>query len=176
MVAFSIVVGLWVILSPLFRSAGPSAQKAIETTIDVSEFEVDEVDIIEWFDKPLVIVRRSERMETRLSSVADQVLADPTSSGSLQPPSATNRLRSVTTGWFVSIGLGTSSGCALKYAIGETENGLPGQFTDGCDGSRFDLAGRALAGGVATKNTPVPYWRYQDGKIIVSTQRVLPAQ
>ncbi len=173
MIAFSVAVGLWIILSPLFRTGAPVNQKPVETIINVARIEAGEVDIIEWFDKPLIIARRSAQQESRLTGFPSGQLQDPGNARSTQPQHANNRLRSDTPGWFVAIGLGTSSGCALQYSKSSVGNGLPDVFTDGCDGSRFDLAGRALAGSAASKNIPVPHWRYEDGKIIVSTRQVL---
>ena len=167
MIAFSVVVGLWVILSPLLRNAEPVNQRVVETAIDVAEFAEGEVDIIEWFDKPLIIARRSSQQEALLESVPAVQLKDPGNKRSTQPQPANNSLRSATQGWFVAIGIGSSSGCALQY------NAQAGEFTDGCDGSRYDLAGRALAGSAARGNTPVPHWRYADGKIFVSTRKVM---
>ena len=167
MIAFSVVVGLWVILSPLFRNVETVNQRVVETAIDVAGFTEGEVDIIEWFGKPLIIARRSSAQEARLESVPAEQLNDPDNKRSTQPQPANNRLRSATPGWFVAIGIGSSSGCALQYNVQASE------FSDGCDGSRYDLAGRALAGSAARSNTPVPHWRYADRKIFVSTGQVM---
>lgn len=170
MAAFACVTACWVVLSPLFKPNVPVNAKIVETIIDVSEFREDSVDIIEWFDKPLIVARRSVKSESRLRDMTDRQLQDPTSEKSAQPEYARNLTRSRHDGWFVGIGLGTSSGCALRYSGVDTRVDVV--FTDGCDSSQYDFAGRALTGGAAKKNIPVPHWRLENDRIIVSTEPV----
>lgn len=168
MIGVCVLVAAWVILSPLFKNPVPVNDKIVETRIDVSEFEGGTVDIIEWMNKPLIIARRTTAIEKALNDADHRKLSDANSERSVQPESFRNRLRSPVEGWFVAIGIGTSSGCALRYS--STNSG--GEFIDACDGSRYDLAGRAFASGRAKKNLPVPYWSYDEGAIYVSTRRV----
>lgn len=172
MLAFAVLVALWVILSPLFKPNVPVNAKAVETVIDVSEFSQDSVEIIEWFDKPLIVARRSVDVEAGLKAADIAGLRDPGSEKSVQPLYASQALRSGAAGWFVAIGIGTSSGCALTYSSSTLQKSEPVIFTDGCDGSRYDLAGRALAGSIARKNLPVPHWRLSEDRIVVSTEPV----
>lgn len=172
MLAFGLVTALWVVLSPLLRPNVPVNAKTVETRINISTFAPDTVDIIEWFDKPLVIARRSEQTQINLAAVVDTQLRDAGNQRSDQPAYAKNSLRSASAEWFVAIALGTSSGCALRYREAAPHTTESAVLVDGCDGSRFDLAGRALAGSQARKNLPVPHWRVDGDRIVVSTDPV----
>ena len=104
--------------------------------------ESGEIDVVEWFNKPLIIVRRTAAQEHELEAADPATLRDPASEKSSQPEFAGNLLRSSTAGWFVSLGLGSGSGCAVE--IIEAENLSDTGFIDRCDGSRYDLAGSCL--------------------------------
>ncbi|MEM7255974.1 MAG: hypothetical protein AAF404_01160 [Pseudomonadota bacterium] len=172
MVAFAVIVGLWVIFSPLFKPNVPVNAKPVDTVFNVARFTPDTVDIVEWFDKPLIIARRSAQSQNNLAGVEPADLRDPVNERSVQPDAADNPLRSESMEWFVAIGLGTSSGCALTFRREALQNGETAVFVDGCDGSRYDLAGRALAGSAARKNLPVPHWRLDGERLMVSTETV----
>ena len=166
MLCVSVMVGSWVIFSPLFNNKAPVNARVVETAFDVSDMISGEVELHEWFSKPLIIARRTPEQERALETADSATLGDSASDKSSQPVSAQNALRSSTPGWFVSLGLGTGSGCALEI-VADTDN-LSG-FSDPCDGSQYDLAGRVLAGQASKKNTTIPLWRYETGNIIVST-------
>ena len=93
-------------------------------------------------------------------------------------------LRSPVRGWFVTLGLGTGMGCSLVISEpvdaepGNSETGNAGSgsvggtidaggFTDGCDQSRYDLAGRVYSGQQARRNTVVPVWSLVGSEILV---------
>ncbi len=174
MLAFAALVALWVILSPLFRTNVQVNVKPVETVIDVSEIAEDSIDIMEWFDKPLIIARWSDVTLNRLQAIPYNGLRDADNKNSLQPDTTDKLQRSVAPGWFVAIGIGTSSGCALAYQPEILNNRENAVFVDPCDGSRYDFAGRALSGSVAKKNIPVPHWRIDGSRIVVSTEPVRP--
>lgn len=173
MLWISLMIGAWIIFSPLLVNSRPVNGKVVETVFDISEIESGDVQIVEWFSKPLIIAHRTQATEAQLREAGNDLLQDPLSSGSTQPEFATNPLRSATAGWFVSLGIGTSSGCALRYSppTGVLKNVVrrAGIFTDPCDSSRYDMAGRAFIDQAARKNTTIPVWRFERDKIIVST-------
>lgn len=169
MVCVAVVMAFWIILSPLLRSAVPVNTLAVETVIAVNGLAEDNVDVVEWFDKPLIVARRSAQTETLLSAVEPSALRDANNIKSIQPDYANNATRSPHSGWFLAIGIGTSSGCAVRFTDAKAGMAV---FTDACDHSQYDFAGRALKGSNAKKNLPVPHWRYEDNKIFVSTQAV----
>ncbi len=173
MLWISLLIGAWVIFTPLLKSTAPVNSKAIETTFDVNDMRPGEVDLVEWFGKPLIIAYRDASQEQALLAAVPATLEDPDSENSSQPAAFENELRSITAGWFVSLGLGTGSGCALKYdpALIPSETGFSGGFVDRCDASRYDLAGRVLVKQSSRKNTNIPVWRFESGKIIVSTEK-----
>jgi len=172
MLCFAALVASWIILSPLFKPNVPVNTKAVETTIDVSGRGENTIEIIEWFDKPLIIARRSALTERGLKEIGAEALRDPQNKKSVQPANAQNAIRTAHDGWFVAIGIGTSSGCALLASAAAVGTSDVAVFTDGCDGSRYDFAGRALAGSKARKNLPVPHWQFEDNRIVVSTAPV----
>ena len=165
----SVAIGAWVIFSPLFKNKTPVNAKVVETSFDVTEMQSGEVELLEWFNKPLIIARRTQLQERSLETAEPATLSDPASIKSSQPGFEKNTLRSSTPGWFVTLGLGAGTGCAVEI-IDEGATGNRG-FLDPCDGSRYDLAGRVLAGQATKKNTTIPVWRYDNGNIIVSTAR-----
>jgi ubiquinol-cytochrome c reductase iron-sulfur subunit len=172
MLAFAALVALWVILSSLFKHNVPVNARAVETPVDVTALTEDSALLIEWFDKPLIVARRSVASEAMLAAMDADDLRDPLSANSVQPAAAANVYRSGTSGWFVAIGIGTSSGCALRFDQSGVSAEAGAAFIDQCDGSRYDFAGRALNGSPARKNIPVPEWRLEGDSIIVSTAPV----
>ncbi len=173
MLWISLLVGAWVVFTPLFKNEKAVNTKAVVSVFDVSEMKAGEVDIIEWFSKPLIIAHRTQAAESQLQAAGENEIYDPDSKKSSQPEFAANALRSSTPGWFVSLGLGSGSGCALQYQspAGANARQWSGGFVDPCDGSRYDLAGRVLVDQSARKNTTIPVWRLESGRIYVSTAR-----
>lgn len=175
MLWISLLVGAWVVFTPLFKNKKNVNTKAIESVFDVSHMNAGDVDIIEWFSKPLIIAHRTQKAENQLQAAGENEVYDPDSEESSQPEFAGNALRSSTPGWFVSLGLGSGSGCALQYQPPSTDRAnareWPGGFIDNCDGSHYDLAGRVLVDQAARKNTTIPVWRLESGKLFVSTAR-----
>lgn len=169
MLCFALISAIWVILSPLFRPNVPVNAKHEETRIDTSALTENSVEIREWADKPLIVARRSARTESLLRSTDASLLKDVDSQISVQPNTARNAIRSAHPGWFLAIGIGTSSGCVVSFTSTVSETAV---FTDACDRSQYDFAGRALQGGKAKKNLPIPNWRIENNTIIVSTAPV----
>ena len=154
------------------------------TRFNIADMQPGDHLLVEWQRKPLFIVYRKPAWEAALLSADAELYHDPDSSDSTQPDTATNALRSPLRGWFVTLGLGTGMGCSLTItepADVESDNSESGDagsasvdgtidaggFTDGCDQSRYDLAGRVYSGHQARRNTVVPVWSLVGSEILV---------
>lgn len=173
-VKLMVMVALGAFLWVLFGSIPEKDRQVIETTrFNVADMRPGEHLLVEWQKKPLYIVYRKPEWEAALLSANDKLLHDPDSARSTQPTAATNALRSSVPGWFVTLGLGTGMGCTLLFSEpDETDLAVDGVrdaggFVDGCDRSRYDLAGRVYVDQQARRNTVVPNWSLVDGEILV---------
>ena len=141
------------------------------TRFNVADMQPGDYLLVEWQRKPLFIVYRKPAWEASLLSGGDELYRDPDSSQSSQPEAATNALRSPVSGWFVTLGLGTGTGCSLVFSepedgelavaggVEDTDGFIDaGGFVDGCDQSHYDLAGRVYREQQARRNTVVPEW------------------
>lgn len=167
MVMIAVLSFAWV----LFGSLPERSRETSEVVrFDVADMQPGDYRLVEWQKKPLFIVYRKPEWEAALIAADGSLYHDPVSSESLQMASAVNPLRSAQSGWFVTLGLGTGMGCTLVFSepnINATGIAAAGGFTDGCDQSRYDLAGRAYVGQQAKRNTVVPKWSLVNGEILV---------
>jgi ubiquinol-cytochrome c reductase iron-sulfur subunit len=102
----------------------------------------------------------------------DNMLKDPKSDESDQPPYAKNTQRSRKADILVLIGTCTHLGCLPKQRFEKDtpEMGAtwPGGWLCPCHGSRFDLAGRVFDGSPASVNLRVPPYSFpSDQKLVV---------
>ena len=107
-------------------------------------------------------------MVTRIAG-HDELLKDPRSDKSDQPPYARNPLRARSAEFLVLIGTCTHLGCLPKqrFGAGELYTAWPGGFFCPCHGSRFDLAGRVFDGSPASTNLRVPPYSYPNARMLV---------
>jgi len=121
-----------------------------------------------WRKSPIYVVRRTPDMVARIAG-HDELLKDPKSENSDQPPYARNPLRSRSAEFLVLIGTCTHLGCLPKqrFSAGELYPGWPGGFFCPCHGSRFDLAGRVFEGSPASANLRVPPYSYPNARTLV---------
>lgn len=122
--------------------------------VDLSRLPVGKLQTIEWQGKPVWVLRRSPETVAALGSKED-LLADPASKTSLQPPACRNPQRSLRPDVFVAIGLCTHQGCTPAL------NG--DHFLCPCHTSKYDLAGRVFKVGPALANLVIPAYRF-DGE------------
>ena len=120
--------------------------------VELGDLPTGKLRTVEWQGKPVWILRRSA---ADISSLAlqENLLADPDSLQSLQPPACRNRHRSLRPEILVAIGLCTHQGCtpALLGADG---------FLCPCHASKYDLAGRVFKVGPAMANLVIPAYRF----------------
>jgi len=173
MIYAAVAAFAWVLFAPF---VGPEDTHRLndEVRFAVADMQPGDVELVNWAGKPLIIARRTDQWEMQLTTANSARLKDASSRDSAQPPAMSNPLRSIESGWFVAVGLGTGSGCAVQYkepsSVVISGARWPGGFIDGCDQSRYDLAGRVLVGQAARKNLVVPEWRLDGAEIILLPQ------
>jgi ubiquinol-cytochrome c reductase iron-sulfur subunit len=123
--------------------------------VDLSGISEGGLRTIEWQGKPVWVLRRSPTAIATLNDRKDELLSDPGSLQSTQPPACRNPLRSLRPDLFVAIGLCTHQGCAPAL------NG--DHFLCPCHTSKYDLAGRVFKVGPAQANLVIPAYRF-DGE------------
>ena len=149
---------------PFIESWNPSERtraQGVPAEVDLTKIEPGQMVMAVWRKSPIYVVRRTPEMVARIAG-HDELLKDPASKESDQPPYAQNPLRSRTTEFLVLIGTCTHLGCLPKqrFEKGELYPSWPGGFFCPCHGSRFDLAGRVFAGSPASVNLRVPPYSY----------------
>lgn len=161
---------------PFVGSWNPSAKAkaaGAPVSINISKLEPGQMITVEWRGKPVYVFRRTPETLVSLETVEDQ-LRDPGSEKSVQPAYAKNRARSIEGKEEIAVilGLCTHLGCAPTYRpeVGAKDLGGDswlGGFFCACHGSKFDLAGRVLAGVPAPINLEVPPHKYLSDDVIV---------
>ena len=173
MVMAALCTFIWV-LSGSFPERDRDAVEAVR--FNIADMQIGDHLLVEWYRKPLFIVYRKPEWEAALLSADAELYRDPDSKRSSQPETATNALRSSVNGWFVTLGLGTGTGCSLvisepanvESATADSDK-IPdtGGFIDNCDKSRYDLAGRVYRKQQAQRNTVIPEWSLVGSDIVV---------
>jgi ubiquinol-cytochrome c reductase iron-sulfur subunit len=152
---------LWLLL----RSLEPSEKVKAEAptkVIDISELQPDQTELIEVFDKPVVILRRSKEQIAKLAREAG--VKDTASLASLSLSELERIFRSQSPEYFVVVAISTHRGCSTEYRPkGKLEvTGWEGGFWDQCHGFTWDTAGQPLSQGVAP--LALPRYRILQGR------------
>ena len=136
--------------------------------IDISGIAMGEQKTVLWRQKPVWIVRRSEKMLASLFSDVDE-LRDPDSLEQQQPNYARNGVRSIRPDILVLLGVCTHLGCSPTYRPepGAIDASWPGGFYCSCHGSKFDLAGRVYKNMPAPTNLMIPPHYYKNETTLV---------
>jgi ubiquinol-cytochrome c reductase iron-sulfur subunit len=156
---------------PFIESWSPSERTralGAPVTLDLSKLEAGQMTVTVWRRQPIYVVWRTPDMVARIAG-HDDVLKDPKSEDSIQPPYARNVQRARSAEFLVLIGICTHLGCLPKerFAAGELYPSWPGGFFCPCHGSRFDLAGRVFDGSPAPTNLTVPPYFYPNPRTLV---------
>ena len=139
--------------------------------IDISQIAPGEMKIVEWRGKPVWVVNRTKEMLDGITKTNPKV-SDPKSEVPQQPDYAKNEFRSIKPEISVLVGVCTHLGCSPQFksveAKGDMGQDWEGGFFCPCHGSKFDFAGRVLAGSPAPTNLVVPPYKFVgDGKVIL---------
>lgn len=139
--------------------------------VDLSVLAPGERITVEWQGKPVWVVRRTKEMLDSVRSNDDNV-ADPQSKKKMQPPYATNEMRSIKDEYLVLVGICTHLGCSPVSKFAKQAEAFDPNWQGGfycpCHGSLFDLAGRVFKNKPAPDNLVVPPYKYlSDTRILI---------
>jgi ubiquinol-cytochrome c reductase iron-sulfur subunit len=139
--------------------------------IDITQIAPGEMKVVEWRGKPVWVVNRTKEMLDGITKT-DPKVSDPKSEVPQQPDYAKNEFRSIKPEISVLVGVCTHLGCSPQFksveAKGDMGQDWEGGFFCPCHGSKFDFAGRVLAGSPAPTNLVVPPYKFVgDGKVII---------
>lgn len=161
---------------PFVGSWNPSAKAkaaGAPVSINIAKLEPGQMVTVEWRGKPVYVFRRTEEALAGLEKMEDS-LRDPGSEKSVQPTYVEKEARTIKGKEQVGVllGLCTHLGCAPSYRpeVGAKDLGGDswyGGFFCACHGSKFDLAGRVLAGVPAPINLEVPPHKYLSDDVIL---------
>jgi ubiquinol-cytochrome c reductase iron-sulfur subunit len=158
--------GLTATAVPFVASLAPSERaRAIGAPVgvDLQGMKKGELKTVEWRGQPVFVLRRSDDMLQSLQK-HDDLLADPQSKRSDQPPYTKNLDRSIRPAYSVMVGICTHLGCIPTFRPnpGAADLGAswPGGFYCPCHGSKFDLAGRVFKNVPAPTNLVIPSYHF----------------
>jgi ubiquinol-cytochrome c reductase iron-sulfur subunit len=168
--ATSVVGGAGVVAAavPFLMTWNPSARAqsaGAPVVADIGKLEIGQQIIVKWRGKPVWIVRRGEEALATLPKM-DDVLRDPNSDNSIQPPYCKNEHRSIKPEYLIVIGICTHLGCSPSYRPEITADWMGGFFCP-CHGSKFDFAARVLQGVPAPTNLVIPKHRYVSETVVL---------
>ncbi len=166
--------GLVATAVPFVASMAPSERARAQgapVEVELAGIQPGEIRTVEWRGQPVFVLRRTPEM---LASLAqhDDLLADPGSRRSVQPPYAANAGRAIKPEYSVMVGICTHLGCipTFRPTPGAADIGAswPGGFYCPCHGSKFDLAGRVYKNVPAPTNLVVPPYHFaSDTRLLV---------
>jgi ubiquinol-cytochrome c reductase iron-sulfur subunit len=166
-------VGAILTAVPFVASWKPSESAraaGLPTEVDLSKIEPGQMATFFWRKQPIYIVRRTPEMLASLAN-HDGELKDKDSKDSEQPDYAKNPQRSLKPEVLVLIGTCTHLGCLPKSRFTPNDATVmpnwPGGFFCPCHGSKFDLAGRVVAGSPASVNLRVPPYSFSGDNTLV---------
>lgn len=139
--------------------------------VDISKVEPGMLLAVEWRGKPVWVVNRTPEMLDMLGK-QDNVLRDPASEESVQPPYCKNPRRSIDNKpVLIATGICTHLGCSPTYRkdVGAADLGgdWPGGFFCPCHGSKFDLAARVFKDVPAPLNLEIPPHKYLSDSVVL---------
>ena len=151
---------IWPVIDQMSPDAATIARGG-PVDVDLSHLEPGQQMMVRWRERPVFIVRRTDKLLQSLqeSNLLAQ-LADPRSQEVQQPPYATNWHRSAKPEYGILVGICTHLGCIPQFypqpnPSTPAANWMGGYFCP-CHGSKYDLAGRVFKRVPAPYNLPVP--------------------
>lgn len=164
------VIGVAFAAIPFIASWEPSARaKALGAPVEVDASKLDAGQMLKvvWRGQPVFVVRRVKAVIDQLGN-HDDLLADPKSDDSVQPPyiKDTGAVRARNPEYWVGLAVCTHLGCSplgaflpndsFQVAGADLGANWPGGFYCPCHGSKYDLSGRVFKSMPAPKNLTVP--------------------
>ena len=167
-------VGAGFVAVPFLSSLKPSARaQALGAPVEVAIGSIQPGEMVRvlWRGRLVFILRRTDKMLSRLDENLDN-LRDPDSEVvDQQPEYAVNGTRSVRPEYLIVEGSCTHLGCApIEDFDVRPAEGWGGGFFCPCHGSTFDLAGRVYKGVPAPTNLRVPPHRFVRDDLILIGQ------
>lgn len=168
-------VGGAFVLTPFVASWLPSERaKAVgaPVTVDISKLEEGALQTVLWQGKVVYLLRRSKEMLSTLTEIQD-LLRDPNSTESVQPPFADNIYRALKKEVMVMLGVCTHLGCAPSLQSRQEgrekrgDNSWVGGFFCNCHGSKYDYSGRVFKNVPAPKNLVVPPYQFESENVVI---------
>jgi ubiquinol-cytochrome c reductase iron-sulfur subunit len=166
-------VGAILTAVPFVASWKPSESAraaGLPTEIDLTKIEAGQMATFFWRKQQIYVVKRTPEMLATLAN-HDGELKDKDSKESEQPDYAKNAQRSLKPEILVLIGICTHLGCLPKTRFTPNDASVmpnwPGGFFCPCHGSKFDLAGRVIAGSPASVNLRIPPYSFKGDDTLV---------
>lgn len=166
------VVATGMLAVPFLGSLKPSARAqalGAPVQINIENLQPGQMTRAQWRGRTVYVVRRDTEMLERIKKMEPQ-LADPSSEDSDQPEYAANEFRALKPEVLVVFGQCTHLGCApgQRFDVQPEDLGDDwfGGFFCACHGSKFDMAGRVLAGVPAPKNLEIPPYRFVGENVV----------
>lgn len=164
-------VGVAAVAVPFVGSWQPSAKAqaaGAPLEVDLSKMEEGQRITVEWRQKPVWVVRRTQKMVDDLPQLKSR-LRDPDSEVDMQPEYCKNTFRAIKPEYFVAVAVCTHLGCIPTYRpdAGTLSVDWPGGFYCPCHGSMFDLAGRVFKGVPAPTNLEIPPYKYLSDTVLL---------
>jgi ubiquinol-cytochrome c reductase iron-sulfur subunit len=166
-------VGAILTAVPFVASWKPSESAraaGLPTEVDLSKIEPGQMSTFLWRKQQIYVVKRTPEMLATLKN-HDGELKDKDSKESEQPDYAKNAQRSLKPEVLVLIGICTHLGCLPKTRFTPNDASVmpnwPGGFFCPCHGSKFDLAGRVIAGSPASVNLRIPPYSFKNDDTLV---------
>src|SRR3954447_8347273 len=167
-------VGAILTAVPFVASWKPSESAraaGLPTEIDLTKIEAGQMATFFWRKQQIYVVKRTPEMLATLAN-HDGELKDKDSKESEQPDYAKNAQRSLKPEILVLIGICMHLGCLPKTRFTPNDASVmpnwPGGFFCPCHGSKFDLAGRVIAGSPASVNLRIPPYSFpSDTKLVI---------
>jgi ubiquinol-cytochrome c reductase iron-sulfur subunit len=166
-------VGAILTAVPFVASWKPSESAraaGLPTEIDLTKIEAGQMATFFWRKQQIYVLKRTPEMLATLAN-HDGELKDKDSKESEQPDYAKNAQRSLKPEILVLIGICTHLGCLPKTRFTPNDASVmpnwPGGFFCPCHGSKFDLAGRVIAGSPASVNLRIPPYSFKGDDTLV---------
>lgn len=151
-----VLIGMGFVIYPFFATFLPEAsvdaqrQQQWQLEIDLSDLNIGELRLInDWPGGPVAVYRRSAHEIDGLTRI-DAQLNDPQSLHSKQADQLRTASRSLLPEYFVFTPADTDRACQIRY-VPANKQPKPdidwyGGFSEPCNGSLYDIAGRAYQG------------------------------